>query len=416
MLDTTAIKTAARDFLPELTAFLDELVRFESLPGCEGPAMRWLYDRLRGVADECGLIPVPEEIVEDPDYSFTLDDRPYADRPNLRVALKGDGAGKSVILNAHVDVVPPSVGHKRPFDPFVADGCMYGRGTADDKGHVAAIWALFSIMKSLGVKPRGDIIAHIVIEEETGGNGTLAMIRRGETADCCLNLDGGDEGNIYTSVRGAVWFEGVCRGRAGHSGSAGTTVSALKMAIEAMRIIEDYHDDLLASTHAADPLFAGIPNPMPVTFGELHAGDWPAMAPGKAVFRGVFGLLTTPKETVMKEMEERVRTRGPEWLRDHFGMSFPYRHDASRIDPSLPFVRTLERCYEEMGVDSKIGGFPASADTWFYTNTLGVPAVLTGMGGVGVAHTDREHVSLESLATLTGTLLAFVRDWCGVRE
>ncbi len=416
MTDTQRIRSAAEHFLPELTAFLDELIRFESLPGYEGPAMEWLYGKFVDIADECELVPVPEEITEDPDYSFTMDDRPYAGRPNLRAVLKGDGTGKSVILNAHVDVVPPSDGHERPFDPYVKDGCMYGRGAADDKGHVAVIWALFSIMKSLGLRPRGDVIAHIVIEEETGGNGTLAMIRRGEKADCCLNLDGGNNGNIYPSVRGAVWFTGTCYGRAGHSGAAGSTVSALKMAIEAMRIIEEYHGELLAETHGDDPLFADTPNPMPVTFGRLEAGDWPAMAPQKAVFQGVFGLLTTPKETVMRELVERVRTRGPEWLGDpgNFGMTFQYRHDMSRVDPESTFVRTLERCYREMGVDTKVGGFPASADTWFYTNLIGVPAVLTGMGGMGVAHTAWEHVDLNLLATLTAVMLAFVRDWCGM--
>lgn len=414
MIDKDTVLKTCLGLQDETTAFLDRLLRFESIGGYEGPAMHWLYEQFQGLADECELVPVAEDIVNDPDYAFRLDERPYAGRPNLRVVLKGDGTGKSVIMNAHVDVVPPSIGQDRPFDPYVKDGVMYGRGACDDKGQVAAAWTLLKALKKLGLRPKGDIILHLVIEEETGGNGTLALIRRGEKADCCLDLEPCSN-NILASIRGAVWFTGTVYGRAGHSGSAGTTVSALKMAIEAIRIIEEYHDELLEKTHADDPLFLKFPNPMPVTFGQLTAGDWPAMAPQKAVFKGVFGLLTTPKEEVMREMVERVKTRGPEWLKDNFEMTFQYRHDTSRVDPNLPFVQTLKSAYEAVGVKSEITAMPASADTWFYNNILGIPSVSTGAGELVNAHTARESVVLKELATETAALVLFVRDFCGVR-
>ncbi len=414
MIDKDTILGTCLGLEKEMTAFLDRLMRFESTGGYEGPAMRWVYEQFRDIADECELVPVSEDIVNDPDYAFRMDERPYEGRPNVRVALKGDGTGKSVIMNAHVDVVPPSKGQERPFDPYVKDGAMYGRGACDDKGQVAVMWTLFMALKKLGIRPKGDIILHIVIEEETGGNGTLALIRRGEKADCCLDLEPCSN-NLLTSVRGAVWFTGTVYGRAGHSGSAGTTVSALKMAIEAMRIIEEYHDELLAKTHGDDPLFLKFPNPMPVTFGQMEAGDWPAMAPQKAVFRGVFGLLTTPKEEVMREMVERVKTRGPEWLKDNFEMTFQYRHDTSRIDPNLPFVQTLKSCYGEFGVKSEISAMPASADTWFYTNILGIPSLSTGCGDLVNAHTSREHVVLKDILTETAVLVRFIQEFSGVR-
>ena len=131
------------------------------------------------------------------------------------------------------------------------------------------------------------------------------------------------------------------------------TVDA-KMAVEAIKIIEEYNRELLEETHGEDPLFLKYENPMPVTFGQMQAGDWPAMAPQKAVFKGVFGLLTTPKEQVMSEMVERVKTRGPEWLRDNFDMTFSYRHVTSRLDPEHPMVGTLLNAYNEVGVDSSV--------------------------------------------------------------
>ncbi len=71
------------------------------------------------------------------------------------------------------------------------------------------------------MKLRGDVLAHLVVEEEVGGNGTLAMVRRGEQADGCVVMEPTDL-RILSSVRGAVWFRVICTGRPGHSGSAGT--------------------------------------------------------------------------------------------------------------------------------------------------------------------------------------------------
>jgi acetylornithine deacetylase len=413
MFDKETILKTCLDLQNETADFLDRLVRFQSISSYEGPAMNWLYEQFREISDECEQITVPEDIVLDPDYSFRRDDRPYNDRPNIRAALKGNGSGKSVIMNAHVDVVPPSAGQERPFDPFVKDGVMYGRGTCDDKAQIAVMWTIFAAFKRLRIRPAGDVIFHMVIEEETGGNGTLAFARSGEKADCCLNLEP-TENNVFTSVRGAVWFIGTVYGRAGHSGSSQTTVSALKMAIEAIRIIEEYNLELLEKTHGDDPLFLKYKNPMPVTFGQLEAGDWPAMAPQKAVFKGVFGLLSTPKEEVMREMVERVKTRGPEWLKDNFEMKFTYRHDTSRIDPDHPMAALLLKSYREAGVASEIGSANFGADAWFYNNMLGIPTAATGCGSIVHAHTSNEQVSLNDVSCEAAALVLFIRDWCGV--
>jgi acetylornithine deacetylase len=155
---------------------------------------------------------------------------------------------------------------------------------------------------------------------------------------------------------------------------------------------------------------------MPVTFGQNEGGDWPAMAPQKQVFKGVFGFLTTPKEVVMHELLNRVKTRGTEWLKENFEMTFQYRHDTSRIDPELPFVKALADSYRTMGVKSKIGAMPASTDACFYTNILGVPALATGCGSLGDAHTDQEKVRLKDVIASAAVMTQFIREWCGLRN
>jgi acetylornithine deacetylase len=413
MHDHTAVLAASRDLLGSTTDFLDALVRFGSISGDEGPCMHWLADRFADVADVGETVPVPEDIVDDPDYSFRLGDSPYSDRPNVRTMMRGDGSGRSVILNAHADVVPPSPGQVRPFDPRIEDGVMYGRGTSDDKGQIAVVMHLFNLMNAFGVRPRGDVTAHLVIEEETGGNGTLAFVRDGCAADCCLNLEPA-ENKVLAAIRGAVWFRCEIEGRAGHSGAAGTTVSALEMAIKAMQIIESYHDEVLAATHGDIPLFLAHKNPMPVTFGRLDAGTWPAMAPPEAVLEGVFGLLTTPKEEVMREIESRVRAGDP-WLADHVTFTFPYRHDTSTVSPDHELVTTLLDSYDDAGMTTSVGSAPYSSDAWFYSSMLGIPTVVTGCGSITDGHTAGESVILDDITHEAAVLFRFIERWSGFR-
>lgn len=415
MVSENDIRTTCMELGKESTAFFDKLLRFESISGYEGPAMEWLYRQFSEFTDVCEKVTVPEDIVNDPEYSSKVDKTPYAGRPNVRTVLRGDGSGKSVIFNAHVDVVPPTKKQERPFDPYVRDGAIYGRGACDDKGQIAVLRTMLKAMKMLGIRPKGDVIIHLVIEEEPGGNGTLALLRRGEQADCCINLEPMSN-TICTSIRGAVWFDGTCHGFAGHSGTANVTKSALKIAMEAIGIIEDYHDELLKQTINNDPLYAGLDNPMPVNFGELHAGNWPTIAPEKAVFTGMFGFLTTRKEEVMNEIVNRMKTRGSERLKDAIEITFPYRHDTSRIDPELPFVKTLASCYEDMGVKSRLAASTTSMDAWLYAHLCGIPTLATGIGRLEDAHTIHEHVMLRDIGFGAAVLTLFVQRWCGIKE
>ncbi|NOX56942.1 MAG: M20 family metallopeptidase [Planctomycetes bacterium] len=138
----------------------------------------------------------------------------YAERGNLLYLVDGvrevDGAEVSeggLALNAHIDVVAPF------FPPRVENGVVFGRGTCDDKGNVVAmIGALRAVAETLadeGRTPRVPLTAMIVVEEETGGNGSLSLAldrklrKRYDTLlvlECCEN-------RIYPANRGAVWYK-----------------------------------------------------------------------------------------------------------------------------------------------------------------------------------------------------------------
>jgi acetylornithine deacetylase len=411
-LDTQKLKGALEARTAETVSLLTDLISIPSTRGHEGPVMRYLLDKLQPLTDTCELVPISDDIQQDPDYSFPLENFTYADQPNLRLALKGAGGGKSLIVNTHVDVVPASPGQEKPFEGRVEDGIVWGRGACDCKGQVATFYLALAALKDLGVSLKGDLIGHVVIEEECGGNGTLAAVRGEDRADAAIVLEPTDL-KILPSIRGAVWFVTTCYGRAGHSGQAGRTVSALKEAIKAIDILEGYHDRLLAASKG-HPLYDQWDNPMPITFGQMEAGDWPAMAPNWATFKGVMGFLPTrTKEQVMQEMQDALKKEGGDWLPDNFEMDFIYRHDCNEIPADHPIVKTIQAACSATGHTPEVSAMPASCDAWFYTNLIDVPTTVFGSGTLGVAHSRDEQIPVSEVVKGAEILARTIASWCG---
>lgn len=404
-------KEIVKILLPETIEFLKKIIRIPSTSGQEQEAIQIIYDQFKPLVNEIELMPLDNELKNDPDYSFPIEGIDYANRHNLRAVLRGKGNGRSVIFNTHVDVVPPSALQQRAFDPFEKDGLIYGRGACDAKGQVATLFLMLNLLKKSNLKLPGDVIFHFVVEEENGGNGTLAAIRKGEQADAAIVMEPTGL-RIFPYVRGAVWFKVTCVGKPGHSGSGGKRISALELAIEAMKIMRDYHDQLLADSKGI-PLFDAYEDPMPITFGKLHAGDWPATIPNKAIVEGVLGFLPNKtKEQVMHEVEMTIREKGSEDLKNNFQIKFMYRHDCHTLSPDHDLVKSMSAACSKVGIQPAISAMAASCDSWFYNNQLNIPTIVFGPGDLGVAHSNQEHIAVSKVEQAAEILLEFLKNWC----
>jgi len=408
------ITTYLQSLEPELIQVLSDLIAFPSTVGNEKPVAEYLHSRMATFTDECAFVPNDNSLRADPDYSSPIKGLDYSDRPNVRVALKGSGGGRSLLLNTHMDVVPPSSMQEKPFEPSLVDGVLFGRGACDAKGQIATMVFLLKALHDLKPALKGNVIGHLVIEEEVGGNGTVTMVRKtGDTADAAVVLEPSDY-TLFPQIRGAVWFEATVYGQSGHSGKPGGTVSALFKAIKAIEVFTEYHDRCLAESRGKYPLFDVFENPAPLTIGQLEAGDWPAQAPQKCVFRGVLGILPDrTKGQVMRELREAIAGCGDEWLADNFEIDFTYRHDASIIAPDHPLVEALGVAVEASGLEKKVSAMTASCDAWMYNNQLQVPTCWFGPGSLGVAHSNNEQIPVDSVLKAVEVLYRFVCEWCG---
>lgn len=407
------VRSAVQELLPETQRFLCDIMRFPSTPGQEHEEMLFLEKAFSGLPVDVSRVNLSDAIKQDPDYSDPVPGIRYDGRFNLRVRIPGSGGGRRLLFNAHTDAVPPSEGMTDAWNPRVRDGRIYGRGACDDKGQVAVFYLICRALQTLGIRLGGEVVGHLVNEEENGGNGSLAMARAmaasGERADACIVLEPTDA-RILTSIRGAVWFRIVFKGVAGHSGEAGQTRSALLLAHRAIDVLTRYHGDLLRGSRGF-PLFDKYENPMPITFGKLHAGNWPAAAPNSAELEGVLGFLPNKRrEEICAEMKAALIAGGLN-ERD-FELSFMYRHDCSVVEPDHELPQRLLRLGEAIGVPQTIDAWTASCDAWLYNNWLGIPTVVCGAGSLKVAHSFNEHIDIASVGATAELMVNFISEFC----
>jgi len=417
-LKTEEISKVIHEFSGEMTQFLCNLIEIPSLRGNEGPANRFIHSVIAPLCDEALLMQIPESFKYHSAYSWPIPELSYKDTQNVRLKISGThpSSARSLILNAHSDVVPPSKNQERPFDPKIKDGIIFGRGACDDKGQIAVIYLVLKALQKLGLRPRGNVWMDIVVEEENGGNGTLFMTLHPVKADAAIVMEA-SELCIYPAVRGAVWFELICYGKPGHSGRSADVVSALKEAIKAMDVLEKYHDNLLAASRGKNSLFDAFENPMPVTFGTMNAGDWPATAPATATVKGVFGFLPdTNVQEVQKGMLDAVKNSSHSWLREHFDLKFNMlNNDGNEIPVDHPLVQELQGALMDAGNKAEISAMTAACDAWRY-NTMGIPTVVLGAGSLKYAHSNEEQIKIEDIEQAAAVLLLFIHRWCTLEK
>lgn len=154
-------------------------------------------------------------------------------RDNACGVVPGTGGGRSLLLNGHVDVVPPGRLDRWRGDPFraqVTDDAVIGRGATDMKGGlVAAAYAALALRRA-GVRLAGDLVLQGVVGEEVGDHeaGTTAVLEAGFGADAAIVCEpSGQAGTLPASVPvtpGLLWFSISLEGKTAHSGLRGMTV------------------------------------------------------------------------------------------------------------------------------------------------------------------------------------------------
>ena len=333
----------------------------------------------------------------------------------------GAGGGASLMLNAHVDVVPPGDldpwGDQVPFSGSVGADAVYGRGACDMKaGLVAALWTVRAFA-ALGVPLCGDLILGTVVGEEDGGLGTYAMLRRGWRADACIipeptSLD------IAPGSSGALTFRLTVRGRATHASRRTSGVSAIEKFIPVFAALRRLEAQRNAAKH---PIMARWDLPIPIELGTIAAGDWASSVPDRLTSQGRMGVaIGEDVAAARRALEDAVAeaSAADPWLRENpvevewWGGQFA----PGLTNADAAIIGTVGRAHAAVsGRPQATWGTPYGSDLRLMTNMGGVPTVHYGPGDASLAHAPRESVPIGDLLTAARALTLIALEHCGVR-
>ena len=326
-------------------------------------------------------------------------------RPNLMARIGGaaPGAGRTLMFNGHLDVVGVEGMVHPPFAADERDGRLYGRGSADMKGGVAAMCAAAWRAAQSGVA--GEIIVAAVADEEYESLGTRALLARGVRADACVVTEP-TRLSIMPAHRGFVWLEVEITGRAAHGSRWDLGVDAIRHAGLLLAELDAYDADVLPTrTH---PLLGR---------GSLHAsliegGIGMSTYPDRCVLK--LERRTIPGESAADAMDEvrraceRIRARRATFTAD---VRLLVTQGPSDVAVTSPLVQGLDAALRAGGERVTVEGMSAWTDAALL-NDAGIPAVCFGPGDISLAHAAEEYIPLDEIDRATTVLASFASRWC----
>jgi acetylornithine deacetylase len=358
-------------------------------------------------------------------HPFVRRGRRYAGRHNLVARVPGTGRGRSLLLSGHIDTVPPGrePWRESPWSGAIRAGRLYGRGSWDMKGGLAAQGAVAIALRRAGLRPGGDLLVESVVDEEfAGGGGTLAARLRGVTADACAIAEPTNEAVLRAS-RGGHFFDVVCR--AGDPGAYFSKEEAVSPAVPMGRLLA-WVDSWTERRRQVDrgETYRHFPDPAPVQVLALEANrfdpDVPWSVPLEARVRLYFQLL--PHEDAAARAAEIEASllefaRADPFFRDH---PLEVRR---LVDPPLeghelaadhPWTRCLHAAARSViGPEVPLTASEWPCDAFLDQKHFGIPTLLFGPRGAG-AHNADEHVETASILRTAEVYLAAAMEWCGV--
>lgn len=317
-----------------------------------------------------------------------------AGRTSLLARVSGGRPGlPTLIVNGHLDVVPVDFsGWKHePFRASVEDGRVYGRGTADMKGGIAAAIEAIAALRRAGRPLACDVVFHLVADEERGGAlGTDALVAAGLVhGDACLVPEPTGM-QVCVAERGLLVATITVHGRPAHGSNPRDGVSAIE---QAARVVLALH---AADFGPPDHPLLGRPT---CNIGVIQGGTGHNTVAEQCVLQADRRLLPgVTRDEAAAELRARIDAIGDPDL--SYDLEITVFGEASELDPDHGFVDQVRRAVAAAsrgGVEPATIGMAFTTDARFVRNQAGIPAVVCGPGDVAQAHTNDEFVTVDAL-------------------
>jgi formylaminopyrimidine deformylase len=416
----------------EILATLSALVRVPSItpkyPGLD-------YDEYLGGETRCNEALRPTFEAAGCDIDMWAEE---PGRDNLVGTVRGAGGGRSLILNGHIDTVPPgdpsTWTHGDPWSGHIDDGKLYGLGATDMKAGIAALASAAVALKRAGIRLKGNLILESVVGEESMDHerGVTATVRRGHTADAAIvteptGLPG--PSTIAPCSAGVFWLRITVPGKATHVMVRGSLIwpggEGERFGVNAIDkgfLIYQSLSKLEADWGFTKP--HSLFNPGHFTIGVNLLQGYPPgppvpfIVPHECVLDYV--VIYRPNDDpdeIKREIETHLNATFDldPWLKQNRpAMEWKHHWPAYDTPVDHPICQTVAHAYHDaLEREAQFKGFPAVDDA-VYLQKGGIPSISFGPGNVMMAHAVNEYVHCDDVIDACKVYAATVIDWCGV--
>lgn len=374
------------------TRYLREMVRINSVnPGLvkDAPGEGQMADWLKQTCEALGLETQLQETAPG--------------RPNLIARWRGTGHGKSLLLTGHTDVVSTENMTGDPFDARIENGCLYGRGSYDMKGGLAAILGAIEALRRGGFQPTGDLWLGFVTDEEYLSIGTDALVKAIQPDAAILTEP--TETQLCIAHKGFAWITLTTSGKAAHGSRYMEGVDAIVHMGRLLNELERLEREV-------------FPQREHVLLGRASAHA--------SFINGGLGLSTYPDECKLQIEHRLLPDETPARIVEywetaiarlaasdpHFKarVTLDFERPGYEIGQDAPVVQTLHRAFESVlkRAPVYIGQY-----AWLDSAILGragIPTVILGPGGAG-AHAAVEYVHLDEVFQCAAIIAEACAEW-----
>ena len=337
-------------------------------------------------------------------------------RPNVWTVWEGDRAGRTLLFEAHTDVVTEGRAESWVYSPFGAErdgGRIYGRGACDTKGNLAAAVMAVRAIKDSGISFPGRLVLCHPVDEEGMMSGIKGFIEGVDAAMICEP----EENQICIRQKGALRVEVTVRGRMAHGAMPLSGVNPVTRAARFVVAVEELERREIERC-GEDP-FLGYPSLTPTILMGPDCGE-PQINVIPASAYVALDIRTTPDQShedlveQLREIVARLAAEDPDF---DATLQVIEERPATETAMEEPLVRATAAAYSRLtGEEPRYNGVPGATDGTFLHAWADIPIVTTGAGDREIPHHEDEWVDEEELFTTCKLYAATAMYYCYGKE
>jgi len=347
----------------------------------------------------------------------------YPERSNVIARVPGHDSNRRIVLEAHMDTVATVGMTINPWEPEIRDGKMYGRGSCDTKGGMAAMMHAVASLANKNIKPPCDVLFAATIDEEYSYRGVVALcdsLNPGPVdphvlepdvrpptplkADAAIIAEPTDLQAVIAS-KGLVRWKIETRGKAAHSAKPHLGVNAIE---HMAHIITAIQQDTLELSKNSHPLLG----PATCNIGVVRGGVQINFVPDRCEIEIDRRMLPgETREAVLAHYQQLVNKVAKEHpsmeviMHPHMLSDKPLETDADS-----PAVQTMASILQDMELDATLIGVPFCSDASKF-GAIGIPSMILGPGSIDQAHAAVEFIECSQVYQASEIYFRFITEF-----